>query len=224
MSNALSASAKGVTFLILTQVGSRALTFVINQLLLRYLSPELLGAATQLELYLISIQYFARESLRVALQRQTGNSQAVVNVSYISVTAGLPLAYLLARLYKGSSLPNVQYIEQSLALYGLAAMLELLAEPCFVIVQQKMAYKVRAAAETMATIGRCVVTFAAVFWAARTGRDLGVLPFALGQMAYSLLLLAIYYARTLRIATQEKFSLLPKRITPKCVTVNACPI
>lgn len=213
----LSASAKGATFLILTQVGSRALTFIINQVLLRYLSPELLGAATQLELYLISVQYFARESLRVALQRQTGNAQAIVNVSYISVVLGMPLAYFLAKLYARSSLPQVQHIEQSLFLYGVAAMIELLAEPCFVIVQQKMAYKVRAAAETIATIGRCLVTFTAVLWAARAGRDIGVLPFAMGQMSYSILLLAIYYARTVKIASREHFSLLPKRIRSKCV-------
>lgn len=221
MSNTLSASAKGATFLILTQVGSRALTFIINQVLLRYLSPELLGAATQLELYLISVQYFARESLRVALQRQTGNSQAIVNVSYISVALGLPLAYFLARLYARSLLPQVQYMEQSLPLYGIAAILELVTEPCFVVVQQKMMYKIRATAETMATIGRCLITFAAVLWAARTGKDLGVLPFALGQLGYSVLLLLIYYSRTLRIATQESFSLIPKRIKSECVLSTA---
>lgn len=212
-STALSASAKGATFLILTQVGSRALTFVINQVLLRYLSPELLGVATQLELYLISVQYFARESLRVALQRQTGNSQAIVNVSYISVALGYPLAYVLAKLYASSSLPQVQYIEQSLTIYGFAAILELLTEPCFVIVQQKLAYKIRAAAETTATIARCVVTFASVFWAAHSKVDVGVLPFAFGQSTYAVSLFLVYYIATSRIAGDEKFSLLPKRLS-----------
>src|SRR4051794_22555687 len=49
----LSTSAQGATFLILLQITSRALTFGVNQVLLRYLSPELLGISTQLELYLI---------------------------------------------------------------------------------------------------------------------------------------------------------------------------
>ena len=66
----LSKSANGATFLICLQIGSRTLTFIVNQILLRFLSPELLGIATQFELYCISVLYFARESLRVALQRQ----------------------------------------------------------------------------------------------------------------------------------------------------------
>src|SRR5438045_2854232 len=39
----LSSSAKGATFLIFLQIGSRALTFCVNQILLHYLSPELLA-------------------------------------------------------------------------------------------------------------------------------------------------------------------------------------
>src|SRR5271155_2596960 len=62
----LSTSAGGATLLIGLQVGSRALTFIVNQILLRYLSPEILGISTQLEVYSISVLFFARESLRVA--------------------------------------------------------------------------------------------------------------------------------------------------------------
>ena len=69
-SSILAKSAQGATFLILLQIGSRAITFIVNQVLLRYLSPEILGISTQLELFATSVLYFARESLRVALQRQ----------------------------------------------------------------------------------------------------------------------------------------------------------
>ena len=95
----LSASAKGATFLILLQIGSRALTFAVNQILLRFLSPELLGVSAQLELFSISVLYFARESLRVALQRQSQSLQAVINLSYLAVFTGLPLIYGLALLW-----------------------------------------------------------------------------------------------------------------------------
>jgi oligosaccharide translocation protein RFT1 len=66
----LSASAEGAKFLILLQISSRLLTFIVNQLLLRYLSPALLGISVQLELFTISVLYFSRESLRNAVQRQ----------------------------------------------------------------------------------------------------------------------------------------------------------
>lgn len=67
----LANSIQGATVLVLLQVGARGLTFAVNQVLLRQMSPEILAVSTQLELYLISTLYFARESLRVALQRQT---------------------------------------------------------------------------------------------------------------------------------------------------------
>ncbi|KAK6500578.1 Oligosaccharide translocation protein rft1 [Arthrobotrys conoides] len=66
----LNASAAGAAFLVLVQVLSRLLTFVMNQLLIRYLSPAVLGEAAQLELYMMTILFFSRESLRMALQRQ----------------------------------------------------------------------------------------------------------------------------------------------------------
>lgn len=136
-SSVLAKSAQGATFLILLQVGSRALTFVVNQVLLRYLSPEILGISTQLELFAISVLYFARESLRVALQRQrlyneqtepgkegakgAGESreraiashgsgrraQEAVNLSYIAIGLSLPLTYIFAKLYIRSAGPQV---------------------------------------------------------------------------------------------------------------------
>lgn len=61
---------RGASLLILLQVLSRAATFIANQILLRFLTAELLGVSTQLEVYYLSILFFARESLRVAIQRQ----------------------------------------------------------------------------------------------------------------------------------------------------------
>ena len=218
-STAVSATARGATFMILVQISSRALTFLANQLLLRYLSPALLGAATQLELYSISVLYFARESLRVALQRQTSNAQAVVNVSYIPIQLGVPLAYVMGSLYLHSTVVKIAggeetlaYLREAVTLYGFAALVELVSEPCFVVMQMKMQYKVRAAAETAATIARCLVTFGIVVGASRKGMDVGVLPFACGQMAYASVLLVVYLFNSIAVARQEGFSLIPASI------------
>ena len=210
--NAVSASAKGASFLILLQIGSRALTFALNQILLRFLSPELLGVNVQLELYCISVLYFARESLRVALQRRADGTQAVINMSYLAILAGLPLSYALAELYLQTEVPRVPFLVQSLRVYGVAAMVELLAEPSFVAAQQKMLYKVRAGAEAAATIMKTFATVGLVVWASRQGRDLGVLPFAAGQLAYAASLLIVYSARLVLVAKSEGFSLLPRAI------------
>ena len=208
----LSASAKGATFLILLQVASRALTFAVNQILLRFLSPELLGVSAQLELFSISVLYFARESLRVALQRQAHGTQAVVNLAYLAVVTGLPLTYVLAHLWLQSDTPKVPYFAEALSLYCVATVIELLTEPSFSAVQQKLLYKVRASAESTATLLRCFGTCGSAILANRMGIDIGALPFAIGQLAYALGLLIVYLFNMWPVARDEHFTLRPSRI------------
>lgn len=213
MSNTiLSASAKGATFLILLQVASRALTFAVNQILLRFLSPELLGVSAQLDLFSISVLYFARESLRVALQRQAHGTQAIVNLSYLAVFFGTPLAYSLALFWLRSDTPAVPYFVEALIVYCLATFIELVSEPAFSVVQQKMLYKIRASAESTATLLRCVGTCGSAIVASRAGLDIGVLPFAVGQLAYALALLVVYTYNTWPVSKADSFSLFPERI------------
>ncbi|KAH3946754.1 oligosaccharide translocation protein RFT1 [Parastagonospora nodorum] len=212
MSNTiLSASAKGATFLILLQVASRALTFAVNQILLRFLSPELLGVSAQLELFSISVLYFARESLRVALQRQAHGTQAIVNLSYLAIFFGTPLAYLLALFWLRSDTPAVPYFVEALIVYCLATFIELLSEPAFSVVQQKLLYKIRASAESTATLLRCVGTCGSAIVASRAGLDIGVLPFAVGQLAYALSLLVVYTYNTWPVSKADRFSLFPEK-------------
>lgn len=211
--SAVSASAKGASFLILLQIGSRALTFALNQILVRFLSPATLGVAVQLELYCISTLYFSRESLRVALQRRADGVQAVVNLAWLAVVAGIPLSLALATLYLRTNVPQVPYLVMALRAYGIAAVVELLAEPSYVAAQQGMMYKVRASAEATATIAKTFATVGIAVWANRRGDDLGVLPFAAGQVAYSVTLLLVYTVRMSFKAGSEGYSLLPTRIT-----------
>ena len=214
----LAKSARGATFLIILQIGSRALTFIVNQILLRYLSPELLGVSSQLELYGISVLYFARESLRLALQRGGGKAQEVVNLSYIAIALGPPLAYGFASLYMRQATPVLlatPYVRESLSLYALATCLELLIEPCFVIAQQKMLYGTRASAESIATFTRCFLTCAVAIWASSSKQNLGVLPFAIGQLSYALVMNLVYYSKIWPLNAKGAFSLIPTRLTSK---------
>ena len=240
----LSKSAQGATFLILLQVGSRALTFIVNQVLLRYLSPEILGISTQLELYAVSVLTFARESLRVALQRQRSDdrqtqetngalegekspapvatsyepsrrAQEVVNLSYLAIGLGLPLAYILGRLYLRSAdvaVLRTPHIHDALNIYAFAAFLELLNEPCFAIAQQQMLYGTRASAETFATFTRCIIICTTAIWASRTSHNLGVLPFAIGQLSYAFILNIVYFLKVSAISRKNNFSLILRAV------------
>jgi oligosaccharide translocation protein RFT1 len=230
---------RGAGILIILQVISRALTFLANQLLVRYLTPQLLGVATQLEVYYLSVIFFARESLRVAIQRQDTSSlpesgancdgksqddkpeprnnkaaQAAVNLGYLALILGIPLAVFFAWLYLGSlsavTLASAPNLVVSLYIYAIASVVELASEPVFVLLQTRLKFGVRATAESVATFLRCSVTLASAIWGAR--RDFGVLPFALGQLSYGVGLLAVYSWHGASLSRHEGFSLLPRRL------------
>nr|UWK20114.1 oligosaccharidyl-lipid flippase [Trichoderma decipiens] len=230
---------KGASLLIILQLVSRLITFIANQLLLRFLTAPLLGLSTQLEVYYLSILFFARESLRVAIQRQgiTGakntkddsdddtvaaaaairrESQAVVNLGYLAVGLGSIVSVGLGWMYLSSaSTTTLQtpWLVESLWLYGLAAVVELMSEPCFVLMQTRLQFGTRAAAESIATFLRCIVVFGCAVWASQRELDIGVLPFSLGQLSYGISLLLVYLASGYRLALTSGFSLLPKRLT-----------
>ncbi|KAK3898695.1 Rft protein-domain-containing protein [Staphylotrichum tortipilum] len=224
---------RGASLLILLQVASRAITFVANQVLLRFLTAQLLGVSAQLEVYYLSVIFFARESLRVAIQRQDSSTitppkdgkdggagtsnraaQAVVNLGYLAIALGIPLATVFGWLYlkslSTSTLASAPNLVVSLYIYALAAVVELVSEPAFVMMQNRLQFGTRAAAESIATFLRCLVTLGSAVWGAN--RDLGVLPFALGQLSYGFGLLAVYAWTGAALARREGFSLLPRRI------------
>ncbi|KAB8346034.1 hypothetical protein FH972_023086 [Carpinus fangiana] len=220
MAPAVSSSIKGASLLVLLQVGSRALTFALNQSLLRFLSPDIMGVSAQLELFSISVLFFARESLRVALQRQTSSLQSIVNIAYIPFVLGVPLTLAFRWLYSNSSsLSSVPFMHQALNIQAFATAVELLAEPAFAVTQQKMLYSIRASAETLATIARCIVTFVAFAYAQHKALDAGALPFALGQLTYATVLVAVYTLQTFPVAASDgTFALTPRPVTDPILT------
>ena len=229
----LDQAAGGTIYLIGIQIASRALTFAGNQFVLRYLSPQLLGIAVQLELYSVSVLYFSRESLRVALQRPISRedgststdskaassagarqTQVIVNLSYLAVCLGIPLTVVLGWLYQQGQSGNVD-IQQSpffslgLQTYAIATLIELLSEPCFVVVQERLLYKSRARIETTAAISKCAATCLTAFIASQRQLKPSVLPFAVGQVVYASVLAGGYTAAVLPLTRQDGVSILP---------------
>jgi oligosaccharide translocation protein RFT1 len=77
VSNVLSSSVAGASYLILLQLASRMLTFALHQIVMRYTSAETLGiASVKLELLLSTILFLSREGFRCALLR-SGSSMAI---------------------------------------------------------------------------------------------------------------------------------------------------
>ncbi|RMZ82295.1 hypothetical protein DV738_g1704, partial [Chaetothyriales sp. CBS 135597] len=225
----MAASSMSMTmYLILTQVSSRALTFIGNQILLGFLSPTLLGIAVQLELLSVTVLYSARESLRVALQRQpkTGDDadtkgdgssarnqrQSIVNLAYLVISIGLLLGLVSGVSYFLKA--NVSILQSpdfnaAFVIYSLATAIELFAEPSFLVIQHNAMSAARAKAETVAAIARCLSACTTAVVLRSTGRAPSVLPFAIGQLAYASVLFFLYYAAAQAVSHQQHFRLLP---------------
>ncbi|KAB8230546.1 Rft protein-domain-containing protein [Aspergillus alliaceus] len=243
----LASSVSGTTLLIIVQVASRLFTFIANQFILRTLSPAILGVGTQLELYFISILYFSRESIRTAIQRQplhrnfsaanpkespdqicgkpnqkiqpqTTESQSVVNMSYLSLSMGVPSALIFATLYirfASQEVSETPFYHVGVAITTIASLMELCVEPFFAVVQQYMLYKKRAIVETAAAFIKSLAVCGLFTWASWSSRDLGVLPFALGYFCYSLALISGYFLTIPKLTSQWRFSLLLTQISPR---------
>ena len=232
---------RGTLLLILIQVASRALTFIGNQFLLRFLSPTLLGISIQLELVSTTTLYFARDSLRVALQRQqvpapgsvsggedegkpkptdgrkqrsqaSLQGQTVVNLAYLTILLGLVISVVFGYSYLASAPREALFSAHfalSFQIYAFATLVELLAEPAFLFIQQNALYKERARAETAAAMARCLTACVVAALVHRWGWEASILPFAIGQAAYAIVLLALYLLPTVKSARSDKFSLMP---------------
>ncbi|KAJ5214793.1 hypothetical protein N7468_010472 [Penicillium chermesinum] len=241
----LASSASGTKFLILIQLASRVFTFASNQLILRALSPVVLGAAAQLELYQVSILYFSRESIRLAIQRQpllSGSvpgdssvhdgpkknqdpattpaiaSQSVVNISYLSILLGFPSVLVFTLLYQHFAAEQTQavpFFGISVGITGLAVLLELSIEPCFAIVQQQLWYDKRATAEVPAALLKSITTCMSFMYLSRRGYNAGTLPFALGFLSYSATLIGGYWWSLLRRGNERSFSFLLTKLSPR---------
>jgi hypothetical protein len=201
------------------------------------LSPTLLGISVQLELVCVTILYSARESLRVALQRQPPSipsptltaskekddasrpfakqTQIAINLSYLPVLVGFIISFIVGFTYwYRAPLEVLSSADFNLAygFYAAATLIELSAEPAFIVIQQRALYKERARAETSAAIARCITACIIAIYSHRQGWNPSVLPFAIGQTAYAMVLRSMYSRPVTRIAAQNNFSTLPVKI------------
>ena len=195
--NVLAASISSLVFL---QLSSRALTFVLNQALVRLATPQTFGTATvQFELLLSTTLFLSREGVRTALLRQKKSASSsspqnlVHNISLLPAYVGVPIAVALAVLYSATSAPAVRTqsnFHLSVSIYAIAAAIELAAEPLYIRAQNELRMDVRVRAEGAAVFFKTLVTF---FGLAYASSEWALVAFAAGQAAYALTTFAVFW-------------------------------
>ncbi|RDX47405.1 Rft-1-domain-containing protein [Lentinus brumalis] len=203
----LSATLASGRSLVLLQLFSRIVTFVLNQALVRLVSPQVFGTTSiQFELLLSTILFLSREGVRNALLRAQTSSGAeqsssrdassplVTNISLLPVFLGIPTALGSALLYIGSSSSTTSsqpHFQASVALYVVAALFELLSEPMYIRTQNELRFRVRVRAEGTAVMLKTITTFLVLV---ATTEEWALVAFALGQTVYGLTMFLSFVA------------------------------
>ncbi|KAI0355163.1 Rft-1-domain-containing protein [Trametes cingulata] len=215
----LSATLASGSSLVLLQLFSRVITFVLNQALVRLVSPQVFGTTSiQFELLLSTILFLSREGVRNALLRAPSGAQEsqdrkatnrlVTNVSLLPVLLGIPTALFSAFVYLGTSSSTTSsqpHFRTSVVLYVLAAFFELLSEPMYIRTQNELRFNVRIRAEGTAVLLKTMTTFLVLVGAQE---EWALVAFALGQVAYGLTMLLSF-----AIACRDNLDFRPRRVT-----------
>jgi oligosaccharide translocation protein RFT1 len=223
-SSLLSTSLVSVSSLVLLQLVSRIFTFVLNQLLVRLVSPQVFGtAAIQFELLLSTILFLSREGTRNALLRSGNAAPAVAtlhaNIALLPVLFGIPITLFSTFIYlyaSSSTTASQPHFMLSVLIYAVAAFCELLSEPLYIRAQNELRFDVRVRIEGGAVFAKSVMAFIILV---TLSSEWALVAFAAGQAAYGVSTLLGYlftYAGSVQF--------WPKKVSidthGKCVLLN----
>ncbi|CCK71205.1 glycolipid translocation protein KNAG_0G01470 [Huiozyma naganishii CBS 8797] len=190
----LALSTKGATFLMFGQLFTKLVSFALNSVLIRHLSPRIFGITSFLEFILGTTLFFSREAMRLSILRissthnndgDDGNGvgddrnkwenrdadrtvlQTAVNFSHVAMYIGIPLSLILTTWqYRNINEYFVQlpHFTMSICIIWAACILELMCEPFLVVTQIAMDYAKRSKLESIAVTMGCVTNFLIVIY------------------------------------------------------------
>ncbi|CCC68644.1 hypothetical protein NCAS_0B05600 [Naumovozyma castellii] len=174
----LEKSTKGATFLMLGQLFTKAITFFLNSILVRFLSPRIFGITAFLEFILGTVLFFSREAVRLSTLRIDDNNededeekqksnvlQTLANFAYIPLCIGIPLSIVLTTWqYRNINayFVTLPFFTWSILLIWCSIIIELLSEPFFIVNQFLLNYSTRSSFESAAVAIGCIVNFIVV--------------------------------------------------------------
>ncbi|CCG23058.1 Rft1 protein [Candida orthopsilosis Co 90-125] len=202
-------SAKGISSLILVQVITKLFTFLLNQTLIRFVSPDVFGLIVYLEFLQSSTLFISRESSRLAVQRVTHDQtktrtlQKVMNFGFLPLIIAIPVTLLIGYFQGIKSINfqkyflNVPFHRVSIGVIILSTILELSIEPIYCVYQYELEFGKRSKFEGIALATKCMTTFGAIYLTRQYFDGINfsgaaILSFMVGQLAYSATLFISY--------------------------------
>ncbi|XP_061353336.1 uncharacterized protein LOC133298116 [Gastrolobium bilobum] len=206
-------------YLLATQFLSRGIPFIFNTWIVRHLTQEDYALyAVQFHLFVTCVLFLSREGFRRACMRMdmkcddTSMEKDVVKLMKV-VWMSLPLgifitivACLFVFWWQGISYSSPH--GQAILINGFACILELLAEPLYILSQNLVLLELRLMVETVATLSRCLTLYFLIV--KQTGMEKSII-FALSQSAYGACLFLGYWGYLVLFRKFRRSYLFPFR-------------
>ncbi|XP_010486630.1 PREDICTED: protein RFT1 homolog [Camelina sativa] len=165
--------------------------------------------AIQFHLFVTCVLFLSREGFRRACFRADIKGIRLLKVAWVTFPLGI--AITIAACVFVLWWQNICYSDtyaQAILIHGFACVLELLAEPLYILSQKLMNLKLRLIVEIVATTFRCVVLCSLIVM--QTNMEKGII-FALSQVAYGGSLFLGYWAYFLFLGVFKSSDLFPFR-------------
>ncbi|XP_068747153.1 man(5)GlcNAc(2)-PP-dolichol translocation protein RFT1-like isoform X2 [Montipora capricornis] len=187
---------RSASYNVILQVTFRILTFVMNGILLRYTTKDMIGIVNvRLMLLNQTIVFVAREAFRKACLSRTSekNWPQVINLLWCVFPIGVALSVVLGYVWlfyleapDPGKIPNYPL---AVVVFAACGSVELLSEQLWVVAQAFVFLRLKVTIEGIANFAKCVITLFLVMFVS----DLGIISFCLAQMAFSTLSMLLYY-------------------------------
>ncbi|CAL5322976.1 unnamed protein product [Camellia sinensis] len=174
--------------------------------------------AVQFHLFVTCVLFLSREGFRRACMRadikcdgaSTGeNASKILKVAWMTVPVGIVItvaACILVFWWQELSYSNPY--ARAILINGLACILELLAEPLYIVSQNLLLLRLRLIVETVATLSRCMTTYILIVKQPDMEK---AIVFALSQTAYGACLFFCYWGYFLLFRVFKVSDLFPFR-------------
>lgn len=195
-SQLLVGAAKSASYNMILQLTTRILTFVLNAFTLRYISHDLLGVVNvRLTLLYSTSIFITREAFNRACLSHVGKASwtQVINLIWLTVPFSVVVCGILSFIwtsYLQRPDPSIiPYYDIGVFTFALSTMIEVLAQPLWVIGQSFMFVKLRVLMDSFLLSVKSIITVVLIL----CKPQLGIIIFSLAQVVSMLAYVLAYY-------------------------------
>lgn len=187
---------RSASYNVILQVSFRILTFIMNGVLLRYTTRDMLGVVNvRLMLLHQTITFVSREAFRKACLSKSTEKRwpQVINLLWCVFPIGVALSFILGYIWMNYlERPDPALVSNynlGVLVFASTGAVELLSEQLWVISQVFHFLRLKVVIEGIANFSRCFLTLFLVI----TFPNLGIICFCLAQVSFSFLIVILYY-------------------------------